>query len=90
MDDKVYIIQLFFKHNQSPSLTRRAFRNQKRKKCPYNDQQITRIVKNFERTGSISRKRESGQPPCSFQQSEAVVTTNAKLKGAHFYGMTSV
>ena len=49
MDDKIYIIQLFFKHNQSPSLTRRAFRNQKGKKC-----------------------------------------TNAKLKEAHFYGMTSV
>ena len=71
MDDKVYIIQLLFKHNQSPSLTGRAFRNQKGKK-------------------SISRIMGSGGPPCSFQQSEAVITTNAKLKAVHFYGMTHV
>ena len=42
------------------------------------------------KTRSISRKRGSGRPPCSIQQSEAVVTTNAKLKAAHFYGITSV
>ena len=37
-------------------------------------------MKNFKRTGSISRKRGIGRPLCSFQQSKAVVTTNAQLK----------
>ena len=90
MDDRTYIVALFFKYNESPTLTRRAYRNEKGIKCPFNDQKITRIADTFKKTGSIWTKKGSGRPSCLMQQSQTVLQVNEELKKSHSYRMISL
>ena len=90
LDDRLLIVQLFYKNNESPTVTLRAFKTiRNMNKDPFSTTAIVNLIKKFTETKSLHDAPRTGRPSLAEDRKELVLSTLETLQGENVLGHAS-